>query len=518
MIRITKKSILKKTAEVGSATLFSRIIGLIRTMLMSRYLGVGIESDAFWVAYKIPNFLRKIFAEGALSAAFVPSMVNLVEKDKNKDSSSRLMSLAFIFFESLLALICIIMISQARQVLLFIAPGFKEQIEIAVPFLQIFSIFILFISSSALLKGALDAVNHFFVPSFAPVVMNIIIVIALLLAIALKWPTIYICYAFLVAAFINFVMHLIIYYKKGFGFYKPNKLALINLYAVIKRFLPILFGMSIIEINLLIDARFASGLAQGSYTLIEYASRFMQIPLGVFATAFATILFPHFGRVSAYAPKRLMFYLFEATKIIIWVMLPMSLIMAFFAKDIFANLMFKSSDLIHVSKATHVLWAFLVGLIFFSLNKIILNIYYAIKANWLSVWVLIISTMLNIILNQIFMKFIGAPGLALATSISATFQTFLLCYILKRFFKFSFPFSRYANFILKIILNNIIIIPVFLILYYSSCKLIIHLNLKHILLETVYVWLWLIPLNGLIAFLYIILRKPIGLKLYFLDE
>ena len=125
MIRITKKSILKKTAEVGSATLFSRIIGLIRTMLMSRYLGVGIESDAFWVAYKIPNFLRKIFAEGALSAAFVPSMVNLVEKDKKKDSSSRLMSLAFIFFESLLALICIIMISQARQVLLFIAPGFK---------------------------------------------------------------------------------------------------------------------------------------------------------------------------------------------------------------------------------------------------------------------------------------------------------------------------------------------------------------------------------------------------------
>ena len=213
-----------------------------------------------------------------------------------------------------------------------------------------------------------------------------------------------------------------------------------------------------------------------------------------------------------------MFYLFEATKIIIWVMLPMSLIMAFFAKDIFANLMFKSSDLIHVSKATHVLWAFLVGLIFFSLNKIILNIYYAIKANWLSVWVLIISTMLNIILNQIFMKFIGAPGLALATSISATFQTFLLCYILKRFFKFSFPFSRYANFILKIILNNIIIIPVFLILYYSSCKLIIYLDLKHLLLETIYVWLWLIPLNGLIAFLYIILRKPIGLKLYFLDE
>ena len=517
MTQISKKTILKKTAEVGGATLFSRIMGLLRVSLMSQYLGVGIESDAFLVAYKIPNFLRKIFAEGALSAAFIPSVVDLVYKD-GKDASSKLMTLAFIFFEGILALICFLMASQARNVLIFAAPGFKEQIDIAVPFLQVLSPFIFFISCSALLKASLESVNQFFIPAFTPVLMNLIIVASLILAIKFSWPTIYICYAFLLASCMQFIFHLFAYFKNGFGFLKPNKNALNNMHGVFKRFLPVLIGMSIMEINLFIDTRFASNLPGGSYTLIEYASRFMGIPLGVFATAFATILFPHFGKVANYAPKRLMFYLFESTKIIAWIMLPVTWMMAFFAKDIFATLMFKNKDLIYVDQAAHVLCALLAGLLFFSLNKIILNIYYTIKANWLSVWVLVAATILNIILNQFFMNLMGAPGLALATSISALFQTICLCYLLKRFFGFMFPLKRYCTALGQILLNNILVMPIFFGGYYLITKLIVSHNLENALLHSIYLWVWLIPFCLCIAILYFFLRQFTKLKIHFLDN
>ena len=517
MTQISKKSILKKTAEVGGATLFSRIMGLLRVSLMSQYLGVGLESDAFLVAYKIPNFLRKIFAEGALSAAFIPSVVDLVFKE-GKDASSKLMTLAFIFFEGILALICILMATQARNVLLFAAPGFHEQIDIAVPFLQVLSPFIFFISCSALLKASLESVNKFFVPAFTPVLMNLIIVSALILAIKFSWPTIYICYAFLAAAFLQFVFHLFAYFKNGFSFLKPNKSSLYHMHGVLKRFLPVLIGMSIMEINLFIDTRFASNLPGGSYTLIEYASRFMGIPLGVFATAFATILFPHFGKVANYAPRRLMFYLFESTKIIVWIMLPITWMMAFFAKDIFATLMFKAKDLIYVDQASQVLWALLAGLIFFSLNKIILNIYYTIKANWLSVWVLVVATFLNVILNQFFMKLMGAPGLALATSISALFQTVCLCYLLKKFFSFLFPIKKYCLSFCQIILNNLLILPIFFGGYYTIKNIIISYKLEQVLLHSIYLWIWLIPFCLIIALIYFMLRPYTKLKIHFLDN
>jgi putative peptidoglycan lipid II flippase len=517
MTYLSKKSLLKKTAEVGGATLFSRIMGLLRVSLMSQYLGVGVESDAFLVAYKIPNFLRKIFAEGALSAAFIPSVVDLVFKE-GKDASSKLMTLAFIFFEGILALICFMMATQAKNVLLFAAPGFKEQIEIAVPFLQVLSPFIFFISCSALLKASLESVNKFFVPAFTPVLMNLIIVSALIIAIKFSWPTIYICYAFLGAAFMQFLFHLIAYFKNGFSFLKPNKSSLYHMHSVLKRFLPVLIGMSIMEINLFIDTRFASNLPGGSYTLIEYASRFMGIPLGVFATAFATILFPHFGKVANYAPKRLMFYLFESTKIILWIMLPVTWMMAFFAKDIFATLMFKNKDLIYVDQAAQVLWGLLAGLVFFSLNKIILNIYYTIKANWLSVWVLVAATILNIILNQFFMKLMGAPGLALATSISAFFQTLCLCYLLKKFFGFLFPFKKYLGSLGQIIINNLLILPIFFGGYYMIINIIKSYNLEQTLLHSIYLWVWLIPFCLIIAIIYFFLRTFTKLKIYFLDN
>ena len=152
---LSKRSIIRKTMQVGGSTLMSRVLGIIREVLMVRYLGAGAMADAFITAWKIPNSLRKIFAEGALSAAFTPTMVKLIKEDK-KDAANGLMSLGFLFFEGIVLALCTIVIITAPTVVWLMAPGFSpEQVARTVPFLRILMPFIFFISISALLAGAL---------------------------------------------------------------------------------------------------------------------------------------------------------------------------------------------------------------------------------------------------------------------------------------------------------------------------------------------------------------------------
>src|SRR5258708_10735980 len=162
---LSQKTILKKTIQVGSSTLLSRFFGIVREILMVRYLGAGGLSDAFLTAYKFPNSLRKIFAEGALSAAFIPTVVQTL-KHGDKNAIAGLMSLAFLVFEGTVLALCALIMKHAEQVIGFIAPGFSEQQIIqTIPMVHILMPFIFFISSSALLAGALQAVGHFFIPA-----------------------------------------------------------------------------------------------------------------------------------------------------------------------------------------------------------------------------------------------------------------------------------------------------------------------------------------------------------------
>ena len=166
-----KKSIIKKTIQVGSSTLASRFLGIIRELLMVRFLGAGIISDAFIIAYQIPNLMRKIFAEGAMSAAFLPPFIATLRKDKEEACS--LMSLAFVLFEGSLLILCALGMIFVGPIITFFAPGFStEKIAITVSLARILMPFIFFISSSALLGGALQAVGKFFVPAFGPILLE----------------------------------------------------------------------------------------------------------------------------------------------------------------------------------------------------------------------------------------------------------------------------------------------------------------------------------------------------------
>jgi len=520
---LDKKSIIKKTVEVGGSTLLSRGFGLIREILRARYLGTNAMADAFFVAFMIPNSLRKIFAEGALTAAFVPTIVSVVKHDDRKEANS-LMTTTFLFFEGILALLCLVMFFNAETVIKLVASGFdQDKIIMTAKLFKILCTFILFVSSSALLAGSLQAVNHFLIPALGPVLLNIVFIGAISACLWFDWPVAYLCYAILFGGIANFILHLIAYFKFGFSFDEITPLAKSQLKSLITKFLPVMFSMSIMEINLFIDISFSSYLPDGSVSIINYANRFMGIPLGVFAVALSTILLPHFARVKMQEPEKLSFYLFEAAKLVMWVTIPVTIFMMAFSQEIFSTLFLSAKfPMEKILQAKLVLIAFLAGLFFFSLNKIILNIYYALHDTLTPMVISIVATLANLFLNRVFVFWLKAPGLAIATSISGALQTCLFIYFLHTMYQFDFHFKQAGHFISKFILQTTAMTALFASLYWLFKFLILFglVNLpktQEFLLYKFGLWLWVGPLLVALLLVFFKTRKYFGLEMYFLD-
>ena len=488
-----KKSIIKKTIQIGSSTLMSRFLGIIRELLMVKYLGAGASSDAFLTAFKIPSSFAKIFAEGALSAAFVPSFIIALRKQASQAHS--LMSLAFILFEGSLLILCSLTMIFARPVIAAIAPGFSaDQVALTVPLLQS-TPFIFFISSSALLAGALQAVGHFFVPAFSgSILLNIVFIAGLLICWLLQLPVIYLCFFILFAGLLQFLQHLHADFALNFAFGRVTKQTWDSFSSILAKFFMVLLSMSVMEISLFIDTSFASYLPEGSISLIYYANRFVGIALGVFAVAFSTILLPHFSRISTYAPKRLNFYLLESAKLVFWVTIPCMLAMILFSEKIFTTLFLsKSFTLAQAREAGMILIAFVSGLFFFSFNKIILNVFYALHETKIPSIISIIATAVNIVLNFIFMSTLKATGLALATTISGILQTILLLYFLRQMFGFHAYLQQFWIFCARYGLQLIFIGAIFLLMYSGILYLILLLlpeAFAYFFTQKMGFWLW----------------------------
>ncbi len=516
-----KSSILKKTVEYGLPTFLSRMLGLVREIIQARVIGVGILSDAFIAAFKIPNSLRKIFAEGALTGALVPTVVSLLKRDGRK-SVNDLMTLSFIVFEGTLLLLCMIIFWKPYATIKLIAWGFShEQIVYAVPFLRILVSFILFISSSALLSGALQAVNHFLVPAFAPVLLNIFFIAGLLVCKQFNVSLMYLCWFIVAGSAASFLLHLYIYFRYHFSFGVINKNACINFKSLIRKFIPSMIGMSIVEVNLFLDSTVASFLSKGSYTLLYYGSRLMGIPLGVFAVAFSAILLPHFSRVVLYAPKRLSFYLLEAAKLVFWVTVPAAIMMSFFAQKIFITLFVSDKfPVARVTESSYILIALLIGLFFFSINKILLNIYYAYHDTRVPMLTSGISAAFNLIANLILMKGFGTIGIAFATTLAGILQAVLLLYYLNKRYFFVVFLNYFVQFIWRYLLQLFLVLPVSYILYKSiSCYIQLHVSgwILHFLINRVGFWLWVFPIIIITFALLYGTRRFFKLRMHFLD-
>lgn len=503
--------------QVGGWTLVSRCLGIVRELLTVRYIGASAVSDAFITAWKIPNSLRKIFAEGALSAAFVPSIVQTV-RTEGRQAISGLMSLAFLVFEGIVLLLSMIGMLYANPVIAFIAPGFSpEQVIAGAQFLHILMPFIFLISTSALLAGPLQAVGHFFVPAVGPVLLNIIYIAGLIICLSFKLPITALCWFIMAGGVVQLMAHIIAYLRLQFGFGWITQRDLRKFGWVLLRFVPCLLSMSVMELGLFIDTSFASLLSKGSVSLLYYANRFMGIPLGVFAVALSTILLPHFSRVSSYAPKRLGFYLLEATKLVWWVTVPIAITMMLLSHKIFITLFLSEKfSLTQAHEAGTILIASLLGLFFFAINKILLNVYYSLHHTVIPAVIAVGSVMTNIFLNWLLIDYLQAVGLALATTAAAVLQTLFLYGILHYYLKMQLYIPQLVLFFMRYAVQIGAIGVGFIGMYWTIVS-ILELCSLNFFVQSLGFWLWVGPLCFFFMLILYLTRSWFGIRMLFLE-
>lgn len=524
---LNRRSIMMHTIQLGISTVISKALGFVRELLMARYLGVGPLADAFFTAFRIPNSLRKIFAEGALSAAFVPTLTNVVAQE-GQEQASRVTTVALVIMQSILALLCVFLVMHASFCVSLQVPGWlandgqtSERFIVAVALFKILIFYILFISASSLLSGALQGINKFSVAAWGQIVMNVVWIAQLWFSSAYNLSLTAFAWLMLVNGAVYVAFHALFYYRAGFRFvFACDAATWAAVLQGLKKFVPCAIGLGAVEINLYIDQIVASYLPEGSLSLLNYTQGFVRLPLGVFAVAFGTILLPHFSRVSRYAPQRMGYYLLESAKLVLWITLPATLLMGCFSYKIFYTTYYSFSDkfaLAYVQEAALLLLLSVLGLFFFSLNKIVINIYYALhETRWPTI-ITIIATVANTLFNIVGMKLLGLKGIVLATTAAAVVQS-LLCIIVlqwmgvhwypRAFWGFA---GRYAA--------QVAVVGWGLYALYALCHALIagcSPYWSHLLLETLLFWAWVGPLCGLFMLVLYGTRRWFGIKLHFL--
>lgn len=513
-----KRSIMKNFVHVGSLTLLSRGLGIVREILQSRFLGVGVLSDAFITAFKIPNFLRQIFAEGALSASFIPSYVKILrEKDDNRSAS--LVSMAFLFFQGILVLLCLLVVLFPDATIKIISPGFTlEQHAATVPYLRILFPFILLISSASILSGALQGHNHFLVHAAAPVMINVVWVSTLLYCLSNNASVEFLCWGVIAGGVAQLLAHIAVFYGFGLWFGPINRQAFRDFYEVLKKFLPCLMGVSVVEINFFIDTILCSYLPVGTPTLFYLAYRWSQLASSIYSVGLTTVLLPHFSRLGLYAPSRLRFYLLEVTKFISWLVLPTMLFLNFVAEPIFSILMLKDKGTPEqIYQASWLLIIMNLGLLFFSVNKVLMRLCYAMHDTITPTTATIASTFVNVIISWWGLYYWGAYAMVFGTVAAAVVVT-IVC-LLSLIFRHNIPFYgiRYLHFLVRSGLQ----LAVFSLFFYAAHELFVML-VRSTAWSTFFLgglgyWMFTIPLFCFTMLLMFYTRRLFGVKVYFLN-
>lgn len=517
-----KKSILKKTAQIAGSTLTSKVLALVRSWLEIRYFGAGALSDAFWTAYNIPNILRKAFAEGALSAAFIPTLIKIVRSDQ-EDQASKLMTLTMLVIETIVLMICLFVFFNPKFVILLMSPGFKDkpvELSNAISLVKILIFFVLFISTSALMAGGMQARNHFTVPSWGPVLLNVFYIAGLICCLYYNLPITYFAYFVIGGGIVLLLAHFYTYFKLDYKLLWPDAKTWVYFWEIVFKFLPSLLATSVMEINFAIDNMFVSYLPAGQVSILKYSSGFLRIPLGTFAVAFSTILLSHFSRVSTYAPKRLSFYLLESSKLIFWVCLPATLLMSAFSYKFFATIFVsKNFTVTQAITASEVLIILLSGLFFFSINKMLLSIYYSMHQTIIPTVITVIGVMVNTLFNFLLFNFIGLYGIVLGTVIGGLSQTILFLYFLHKKYNIKLYLRHFSTFILRYSAQVAIFSALFYLMYTSIVSVLEKLPLEwsEFFLHNIGFWMWTVPLSAVMFGIGYITRKFFKVKIYFLD-
>ncbi len=441
---LNMSALIKSTVSVGSMTLLSRVLGLARDIVIARFFSASDAADAFFVAFKIPNFLRRLFAEGAFSLAFVPVLTeyrNNYGAAMTRDLVDRVAgTLGFI-----LLLLSLLGVVASPVLIALFAAGFVDQpakFDLTADMLRITFPYILLISMTAMAAGILNTWKRFAVPAFTPVLLNLSLIgCALYLSPRLDVPITGLAWGVLIAGIAQLAFQLPFLYRENllprprWGWRHPG------VQKIVKLMIPALFGSSVAQINLLFDTFIASFLVSGSVSWLYYSDRLLEFPLGVFGIALATVVLPnlseaHYRQGATHFNATLRW----ALQLSLIISIPATFGLFLLAAPILATLFQYGAFAVHdTTMAAYSLMAYSLGLPAFILIKILANGFYARQDTRTPVRIGIQSMLLNMALNVVFVVSMvqtdfRAPhvGLALATSLAAYFNAFRLARQLHR--------------------------------------------------------------------------------------
>lgn len=424
-------SILKSTAIFGSFTMISRILGFIRDILMAAVLGAGAITDCFVVAFKLPNFFRRLFAEGAFSASYVPIFSATLEKD-GKEVALKFAEEAFACLLITLLLFVAIFELFTPALIFTIANGFVDdeaKFSLAVILTRYTFPFILFVSLSSLLAGILNSLGRFAETAAVPIILNICMISALVFAAnTLETPAHALAIAVSVAGFIQLIFLFRACYSAGYRI----KFKMPKLTPKVKKLLivmgPAALGAGVIQLNLLLDMIIASHLPDASMSYLYYADRLNQLPVGVIGVALGTVLLPLLSRNIASGDEVLVLKnQNQAIEMGLFFTVPAAVAFIVVPADLIHVLLERSSFTSEATAQTSLtLMAYAAGLPAYVLAKVFVPGYFARNDTKTPLKFAIVALFINVSLNLILMQYFAHVGLAMATAISAWINVFML--------------------------------------------------------------------------------------------
>ena len=423
--------IVKNAGTIGLATLASRILGFVRDVCIAGFFGAGFYSDAFFAAFRIPNLMRRLFAEGSLSMAFVSVFTQYLVK-KGKTEAYEFAGSALKLISVLLVLLSLLGILASPWIVHLVAPGFKavpDKFELTVLMNRIMFPYIFFIGLVAVCMGILNVLGHFAAPALAPVLLNIAMIGSMLwISPHMAQPVLGLCFGVVIGGVLQLGLQTPFVIRKGIrlsnrsGFFHPGIKKTGSL------MMPMIFGAAAYQVNVLVGTFLASFLAQGSISYLYYADRLVQFPLGLFAVAASTAALPVLSRQAAdgnledvrdtfgYALNSVFYVAIPAMVGLIVLRVP--ILEVLFQRGEF--------DAAAVQFTSAALLCYGVGIWAFSAVRVLISTYYALQDTRTPVKIALVSIAANILLASLLMIPMGYAGIALATSISSAVNFCLL--------------------------------------------------------------------------------------------
>jgi len=475
----------KNIFKVSIATILSRILGYIRDMLIAYNFGCSIYTDAFFVAFRIPNLLRQLLGEGTLSSSFIPVFTHEYSID-GKEVAKKTANYVFFLIIMLTSVLVIIGEIFAPFIVRIIAPGFvlePEKFHLTVKLTRIMFPIMCFISLAAVVFGISNSLKYFFIPALAPTMMNITVIIYFVIFSFSQDKLIKgLGFAVLTGIFLEFLFPLFIPIKEkilSFRFIRsPFKMLKDKgVLKIIMLMLPATVGIAVYQFNAFVDTICASLLREGSVSALYYSLRLTHLPLALFGISVATVTLPYLSEDNAKKNMDKFFVTFENGIYYIFLfILPATVGIIYLAEPIIKVLFERgqfNQNSVLLTKG--VLRFYASGLLFFAGVRILTASFYAMKDTKTPVKTASVSLFVNLFLNIIFMFKMEAKGLALATSIASFFNFIYLFLLLRK--KLNYKIS--SQLFLKIV--KIVVATLFLFLFlrfFPSGKLNIYLKLS----------------------------------------